>query len=108
MSFAALGRFARAASDRGVVWGLAGKIWNGLAGLVTAILITHAFTPVLQGYHSAFLSLLALQVFVELGLSTVLSVFASHEWSVLRLGSAGEIEGAAGARSRLASIFRLG
>lgn len=105
---AALSRLARASSDRGVLWGLAGKVWTGVSGLVTALLIIYAFTPELQGYHYAFLSLLGLQVFVELGLSTVLAVFAGHEWSLLRLGATGAIEGERSAHSRLASIFRLG
>jgi hypothetical protein len=105
---ASLSRLSRAASDRGVLWGLAHKFWTGLSGVVTVALITYAFTPELQGYHYAFLSLLGLQVFVELGLSTVLAVYASHEWSALRLDASGAIEGERAARSRLASVLRFG
>src|SRR5690349_10446623 len=108
MTLAALRRLARAGSDSGVLLGIAGKVWTGASGVVTALLIAYAFTPEIQGYHYAFLSLIGLQVFVELGLSTVLAVFAGHEWSALRLSAAGVIEGERRAHSRLASIFKLG
>lgn len=95
-------------SQPGVISGLAAKVLAAAGGLVTAILIGYTFTPELQGYHYAFLSLLGLQIVVELGLSTVISVFASHEWSRLRINGRGELEGDEVALSRLANIFRFG
>jgi|GEM_PF-82173 len=98
-------RVLRAAHlNRAVAWGLSGKMLTGLSGPVTAILVARNFSPELQGYHYTFFSLLALQVFVELGLSGVITTFASHEWAKLTLDQHGRIEGDAAALSRLSSI----
>jgi hypothetical protein len=69
--------------DKAVLSSLLTKAVQGLAGPVTAILILFYFDPEVQGYHYTFLNLLALQIFVELGLSTVITIFAAHEWSTL-------------------------
>jgi O-antigen/teichoic acid export membrane protein len=71
---------------------------------VTAVLIATHFTPELQGYYYTFTTILALQIFVELGLGTVIVQFASHEWSQLALDNRGGIVGNREALARLISI----
>ncbi len=94
--------------DRAVLYGLTGRAWNLLSGPVTVLLIAARFSPELQGYYYTFNSLLGLQVFVELGLTTVVMQFASHEWSRLALNpTTGLIEGPADALSRLVAVGRL-
>lgn len=90
--------------DRAVFFGILTRIWQTCAGLVTAILIATKFTPALQGYYYTFISLLALQVFVQLGLGTVIIQFASHEWSKLSINKSGQIVGDKDALSRLVSL----
>ncbi|MEW6419822.1 MAG: hypothetical protein AB1480_17195 [Nitrospirota bacterium] len=90
--------------DRAVSFGILAKIWGIGAGPVTAILIAIKFTPELQGYYYTFATILALQVFVELGLGTVIIQFASHEWSQLGLDKSGQIIGDRNALSRLVSL----
>ena len=90
--------------DRAVLFGILTRIWQICAGPVTAILIATRFTPELQGYYYTFASLLALQIFVELGLGTVIIQFASHEWSKLGFDSFGQIVGDSEALSRLKGI----
>lgn len=102
MGISFLYRVVRA--NRAVAWSLSGKILTGLSGPVTAILVARYFSPELQGYHYTFFSLLALQIFVELGLSGVITTFASHEWAELALNEHGRIEGDPAAMSRLSSI----
>src|SRR3990172_2856854 len=75
--------------DRAVSFGLLRRGWNFCSEPVTAILIATKFTPELQGYYYTFATILALQVFVELGLGTVIVQFASHEWSKLNLDKSG-------------------
>jgi O-antigen/teichoic acid export membrane protein len=94
----------RAEVDRAVSFGVLAKIWGIGAGPVTAILIAIKFTQELQGYYYTFATLLALQVFVELGLGTVIIQFASHEWSQLDMDKSGQIIGDRNALSRLASL----
>ena len=92
--------------DRAVFFGLLSRIWGLAAGGVTAILIATYFSPEVQGYYYTFTTILALQVFVELGLGTVAVQFASHEWSKLNLDESGHIVGDRDALSRLISIAK--
>lgn len=93
--------------DRAVFFGVLSRIWGIIAGPVTALLIIIKFTPECQGYYYTFSSLLALQVFVELGLGTVIIQFASHEWSKLKIDKNGNIAGDKEALSRLASLANI-
>jgi O-antigen/teichoic acid export membrane protein len=93
--------------DRPVFFGLLTRIWGLGAGPVTAILIATYFSPEIQGYYYTFATILALQVFVELGLGTVTVQFASHEWAKLNLDESGHIVGDRTALSRLASIANI-
>jgi len=93
--------------DRAVFFGLLSRIWGLAAGGVTAILIAAYFSPEIQGYYYTFTTILALQVFVELGLGTVAVQFASHEWSKLNLDESGHIVGDGDALSRLISVARV-
>ena len=93
--------------DRPVFFGLLSKTWSLAAVPVSLFLIAKFFSPVLQGYYYTFSTLLALQVFVELGLGTVLIQFVSHEWSFLRLETGGQIGGNEAALSRLTSLAQL-
>ena len=93
--------------DRPVFFGILLKIWSLATAPIALLLIARFFSPVLQGYYYTFSTLLALQVFVELGLGTVLVQFASHEWSLLRLDPGGKISGDEAALSRLTSLAQL-
>jgi len=93
--------------DRAVFFAIIAKIWTMSAGLVTAYLVIQFFTPALQGYYYTFLSLLALQVFAELGLGVVISNFASHEWVKLAFNNEGKVLGNRAAKSRLYSLGRF-
>ena len=94
----------RGAVDRAVFFGASAKIWGIITGPVTLMLIASRFSPVLQGYYYTFGTLLALQIFIELGLGVVIVQFASHEWSRLRLDEHGGITGDPESLSRLSSL----
>ncbi|MDD5428965.1 MAG: hypothetical protein PHI58_07035 [Candidatus Omnitrophica bacterium] len=97
----------RAEVNRTVFFGVMARVWAIMAGPVTALLIAVKFTPDLQGYYYTFWNLLALQAFAELGLGTVITQFASHEWSKLKMDAAGRLSGDEGALSRLVSLARI-
>ena len=86
---------------------VSGKLWGMGAGLVTTLLVAAFFAREVQGYHYTFLSILALQVFAELGLGVVITSYASHEWARLALDSRGRIVGDPDSVSRLASLARF-
>lgn len=83
---------------------LLNKLWLLIAAPVTAYLITINFSVTLQGYYYTFFSIVALQIFVELGLGSVIQQFAGHEWSKLKIDENGNINGDEQALSRLISI----
>lgn len=93
--------------DRAVFFGILAKIWGLIFGPLTALLIVIKFTPEYQGYYYTFNGLLALQVFVELGLGIVITQFASHEWSKLKIDVDLGITGDKGALARLAGLAKI-
>lgn len=81
-----------------------------LSGFVTLSLVVYFFDLKTQGYFFTFNSLIALQVFAEMGLNMVLIQFAAHEMARLRWTDEGIITGDFTAKSRLRSLlmFALG
>ncbi len=99
--------FKKLEINQSVLFGLLSKIWSFCSGPITVILIASSLTPQEQGYYYTFSTLLALQVFLQLGLGTVISQFASHEWSNLNLNDNCFIIGDNKSYTRLASISKL-
>ncbi|MBT6718627.1 MAG: hypothetical protein HOB18_13465 [Nitrospina sp.] len=93
--------------DRGITYAVSSKVWSLFAGPITLFLISFYLSPEVQGFYYTFLSLLALQSFVELGFYIVVTQFASHEWAQLRLDEEGKIVGDPNSLSRLISLGRL-
>ncbi|MAT14333.1 MAG: hypothetical protein CMJ46_03590 [Planctomyces sp.] len=103
-------RFARIANwlewNSAISYTLMARAWQVLAGPVTVVLIGLYFTLDLQGYYYLFWKLLALQVFVELQLHTVIVNVTSHEWANLRLDETNGLTGPEEKLSRLRSFMR--
>lgn len=81
--------------------------WQIIAGGVTLIIVPWALTATEQGYYFTFSSLLALQVFFELGLNVVITQTAGHEVAKLIISDDGRIEGDPDSASRLLSLLSL-
>ncbi|HLH79467.1 MAG TPA: hypothetical protein VKV29_04200, partial [Chthonomonas sp.] len=92
--------------DRAIAYTAINRGWTLISGALSLLLISRFLTPVEQGYYFTFADILALQIFFELGLSTVLVPFASHEFAHLRWTDRGILEGDTTAKSRLASLLR--
>ena len=93
--------------DSAVLFGIFSKLWMFVSGPVSTLLIAVYFSAAVQGYYFTFATLLALQVFVELGLGTVTQQFASHEWSNLSLNDDGVIIGDSKSIEKLSNITRI-
>lgn len=83
------------------------KVWGIFSGAITLFLLSRFLTPAEQGYYYTFSSILAFQVIFELGLGTVLTQFASHEMTHLKIVQNNELSGDLVAKSRLFSLVRL-
>lgn len=99
--------FRKFGIERVVLLGILAKVWSIMAGLITLLFIAYKFSPQLQGYYYTFLSIIAFQVLIELGLSNIIVQFASHEWSRLSLDKTGKIVGERKALSRLQSLAHI-
>ncbi len=93
--------------DRAIGLTLIARGWTVLSGVVSLLLLTRFLSPVEQGVYYTFTNILALQIFFELGLSTVIIQFASHERAALQWTPDGRLEGEQDAKSRLASLLRF-
>lgn len=85
---------------------LLGRGWFALSGLLSLFLLSRFLTKAEQGYYFTFSSVLALQVFFELGLSSVILQFSSHERAHLHLADDGTLQGDPNHKARLASLLR--
>jgi hypothetical protein len=92
--------------DRAIGFSLASTGWTLVARPVTLLLMVECLTADQQGYAVTFASVLALQVFFELGVGTVVQQFASHEAGRLDWAAADTPSGDPAAHARLASLFR--
>lgn len=81
------------------------RVLQGVAGIVTIVLVGSCLTADQQGIYYTFISFTALQTIGDLGLYIAIVSIASHEWAALRIDD-GQIVGDATARSRLISLSR--
>jgi hypothetical protein len=93
--------------DRAIAYTLIGRSWSVIAGPVTLFLIARFLRPEEQGFYFTFGSVIALNIFFELGLTYVLLQFASHEKAHLDWTSFGTLSGSEAAKLRLAALLKL-
>ena len=97
----------KAGLNYAVGFGLLSRLWSLPASFVTWYLMLTEFSDVQRGLYSIFQSILAIQIFFELGLSTCLTQFISHEFGNIRKRAEGTLEGDPLHLGRMASVFRL-
>lgn len=92
--------------DKSIAYSSGARIITGVAGVVTVFFISIFLTGVEQGFYFTFGSLLAMQVFFELGLTGIMTQYVAHEVSHLELIS-NQYEEEFKYKSRLASLVRF-
>jgi hypothetical protein len=94
--------------DRAIFFTIIARGWSALAGPVTFLFVAHFLRPEEQGYYYTFGSILALQVFFELGLAYVIMQSVSHEKAHLDwTPDDARVVGDPVSKIRLASLLRL-
>lgn len=83
------------------------RVIGGFAGVTSVFFITTFLTGVEQGFYYTFGSVLALQVFFELGLTGIMTQYVAHESSHLVLGGNWKYNGEQIYKSRLASLIHF-
>lgn len=92
--------------DKSIAYSSGARIIGGFIGVASVFFITTFLTGVEQGFFYTFGSLLAMQVFFELGLTSIMTQFVAHEVSHLSLNNF-NYEGERYYRSRLASLIQF-
>lgn len=81
--------------------------WAVVAGGATIFLLPLWLSPTEQGYYFTFASILALQIFFELGLNQIVMQLVSHEVAHLTETADGRLTGKDAHLGRLSSLARL-
>ena len=92
--------------DRTTAAVLAYRCWQVLSGGVAVVLVVARLSASEQGFYYTFQNIPALQVVAELGLTFVVTQFASHEFAHLYLADDGSLQGEPRAKARLGSLLR--
>ncbi|MGV8935114.1 MAG: hypothetical protein ACOH1I_10845 [Gallionellaceae bacterium] len=103
--FSKLGRIA--GLDAQVLPTLLLRGWQIIAGGVMVLLIPLWLGKVEQGYYYTFSSLLALQIFFELGMNQVIIQLVSHDFAHVSVSDSAALKGDAIRLDRLASLVVL-
>lgn len=93
--------------DKAIAYSSGARILQAFTGVGSIFFISTFLTGVEQGFYYTFGSILALQVFFELGLTGIMTQYVAHEASHLTLDENREYQGEIKYKSRLASLVRF-
>lgn len=93
--------------DRAIAYTLMGRGWGVIATPLTWFFISRWLRPAEQGFYYTFGSVIALNLFLELGLAFVLVQFASHEKAHLEWTEDNTLSGSEVAKDRLAAVLKI-
>lgn len=93
--------------DKAIAYSSGARVIQAVAGVGSIFFISTFLTGVEQGFYYTFGSILALQVFFELGFSGIMTQYVAHEVSHLHLDLNKEYQGEYKYKSRLASLVQF-
>ena len=92
--------------DKSIAYSSAGQMVSAGGGFLTALFILKCLSAEEQGYYYTFKSILAIQVFFELGMNTVITQYVAHDVAHLQWDDSMLI-GEERYRSRLSSMLHF-
>lgn len=93
--------------DGAIIFTILERVLQVSSGVITLVIVARYLTEVEQGYYYTFGSILAIQIFFELGLSNIIIQYVAHEMAYLKWTSTTSFEGSEEASSRLSSLLRF-
>lgn len=69
------------------------RLWQGLAGFLTVVVVANYLSLIEQGWYYTFLSVAAMYSIFEMGLSAVLVQMSAHLFTKIRWANQGLVEG---------------
>ena len=93
--------------DGAIAYSSLSRVFQAFAGVINIFFIATFLTGEEQGFYYTFGSILAIQVFFELGFTGIMTQYVAHESAYLKLDDNNEYQGAAKYKSRLAYLVRF-
>lgn len=93
--------------DGSIFFTILARSLQALGSVFTIFLISGNLSKVEQGYYYTFGSILAIQIFFELGLNGIIAQFVAHEAAHLNITEDLDVTGEAANISRLSSLLRF-
>lgn len=93
--------------DKAIAYSSGARIFQALAGVVSIFFIAAFLTGDEQGYYYTFASILAIQIFFELGFTDIMTQYVAHEAAHLKLNGDLRYEGEERYRSRLTYLIHF-
>jgi O-antigen/teichoic acid export membrane protein len=93
--------------DGAIAYTILNRLIQALGGIGSIIFITKFLSADEQGYYYTFASIIAIQIFFELGLSGIITQYAAYEFAHLKWTKNFELEGDEMYKSRLSSLLRF-
>lgn len=93
--------------DKAIAYTVFARIIQALGGVGSVIFIAKYLSKDEQGYYYTFGSIIAIQVFFELGLNSIITQYVAHEMAHLKWIDHINIEGDRSHQSRLASLLHF-
>lgn len=93
--------------DKSIAYSSGARIVQAFTGLLSIFFVAQFLTKDEQGYYYTFGSIIAIQVFFELGLTNIITQYVAHEASHLSWKTSTELEGDEKHHSRLAHLLRF-
>lgn len=99
--------FNKIGLDKSIAYSSGARVVQGVTGVGSMFFISTFLSGVEQGFYFTFASILALQVFFELGLSGIMTQYVAHEVSHLELNSDRCYSGEDKYKSRLSYLLHF-
>lgn len=93
--------------DGAIAYSSAARVFQAFAGVISIFFIATFLTGEEQGFYYTFGSILAIQIFFELGFTGIMTQYVAHEAVHLSLNDAYTYEGEEKFKSRLAYLIRF-
>lgn len=93
--------------DSAILFTSSSSILNAFGSVISVFFVVKFMSNVEQGYYYTFGSIVAIQIFFELGLNGIITQYAAHENAFLYINNKSELEGPIFHKSRIASLLRF-
>jgi O-antigen/teichoic acid export membrane protein len=93
--------------DGAIAYTVLSRFIQAGGGVVTLLFVAKCLSKVEQGYYYTFGSILAIQIFFELGLSNIITQFVAHETASVTWHDRTSFSGSVESSSRMSSLLRF-